>query len=387
MTEYLGYQQSWLEGKHAIHTAKEISHQPKLWQQLHGRLKIHANILKAYLSPILENPQARVILTGAGTSAFAGDALAPYLNQQVSCRVEAIATTDIVACPELYLDKAVPTLLVSFARSGNSPESVAAVSVANQLVEQCFHLVLTCNPNGELAHYATGKENAYCLLMPDGSNDQSFAMTSSFSCMTLAALALIAPATERGLTHAIANVCEVTKQKMAQWQPVIKTLAAEEYDRLVYLGAGGFQGLAREAALKSLELTAGRVMTAFDTPLGFRHGPKFIINKNALVVQFLSQQDYTRRYDFDLLNEIKNDQQVRKVIALSAQQEASQDEIFSLGLDGLGDVWSFFPMIVFAQMLGFEKSLQLGLSPDNPCPTGEVNRVVRGVTIHPYAVQ
>ena len=38
--------------------------------------------------------------------------------------------------------------------------------------------------------------------------------------------------------------------------------------------------------------------------------------------------------------------------------------------------------IIFGQMLSFLKSVNLGITPDNPCPTGEVNRVVQGVILH-----
>jgi tagatose-6-phosphate ketose/aldose isomerase len=40
-------------------------------------------------------------------------------------------------------------------------------------------------------------------------------------------------------------------------------------------------------------------------------------------------------------------------------------------------------MIVIAHMISFFKSYSLGITVDNPCPTGEVNRVVTGVTIYP----
>jgi hypothetical protein len=53
----------------------------------------------------------------------------------------------------------------------------------------------------------------------------------------------------------------------------------------------------------------------------------------------------------------------------------------------IADVWTAFPYIVYCQTLAFYKALQLGISPDNPCPGGEVNRVVQGVTIYPLPEQ
>ncbi len=70
----------------------------------------------------MEASNSRIILTGAGTSAFAGRALAPILTGAIKRRVDAIATTDLVADPQEYLAEDIPTLLISFARSGIAPK-------------------------------------------------------------------------------------------------------------------------------------------------------------------------------------------------------------------------------------------------------------------------
>ena len=176
--------------------------------------------------------------------------------------------------------------------------------------------------------------------------------------------------------------CYVQKN-CSQWQPLIKDLAAMDYVRLIVLGSGGFSGLAKEASLKSLELSAGKVMTAFDSSLGFRHGPKFTINDKALVIQFISSKAYTRQYDLDLFKELNRDDLAKKVVGLSETPEQGLN-LLEVGEVNGDEVWLSFPYILFAQMLSFEKSLALGFAPDNPCPSGEVNRVVQGVTIYRY---
>ncbi|RBM47900.1 tagatose-6-phosphate ketose isomerase [Vibrio tarriae] len=382
MTTFLGYSSAWLAEHNATHTAKEISHQPVLWRALAENLQQQAASIEAFLAPLLKRDDLRIILTGAGTSAFVGDAAVPFLQPELNFQMESIPTTDLVSNPELYLDADRPTLLISYARSGNSPESVAAVALADQRVKECYHLFLTCNGEGALSRYAQQAKRALCVLMPEGSNDKSFAMTSSFSCMLMATLMLLGKSSQNAI-QATAKLCE---SKLAQWPEAIKQLAALPYERLIVLGSGGFAGLAREASLKSLELSAGKVMTAFDSSLGFRHGPKFAINHKALVIQLLSSDDYTRQYDLDLLCEIRRDNQALRHIALT-ETPLNEDDVFELGHLGLGDRWLCFPYILFCQMLAFEKSLQLGLGPDNPCPTGEVNRVVQGVTIYPYPQQ
>jgi len=382
MSSFLGYELPWLEQHNGVHTAQEISHQPRLWRALSTILEQQYDAVSAFLNPLLARPDLRIILTGAGTSAFVGDAAAPFIQAGLRFQVEAIPTTDLVANPEQYLDPSRPTLLVSYARSGNSPESVAAVALVDQLIPDCHHLFLTCNEEGELSKYAEIAQNAYCMLMPEGSNDKSFAMTSSFSCMLMSTLTLLggqAPKQWHAQIEATAALCEA---KLEQWQQAIKTLAEQPYERLIVLGSGGFAGLAREASLKSLELSAGKVMTAFDSSLGFRHGPKFTINNKALVIQLLSSDSYTRQYDMDLFNEIRRDKQTLAHVAIT-EIALNEEDVFELGQLGLGDQWLCFPYILFCQMLAFEKSLQLGFGPDNPCPTGEVNRVVQGVTIYP----
>ncbi|MEZ8791741.1 SIS domain-containing protein [Vibrio splendidus] len=383
MNLFLGYEQPWLEQHNGIHTAKEISHQPRLWRALADILEQQYDAVSAFLNPLLQHSDLRIILTGAGTSAFVGDAAAPFIQQGVGFQVTSIPTTDLVSNPEQYLDPSRPTLLVSYARSGNSPESVAAVALVEQLVSDCHHLFLTCNGEGRLSHYAQTADNAYCMLMPEGSNDKSFAMTSSFSCMLMATLTLLGGQSPSQWNEQIAATATLCEDKLKQWQPAIKALACMPYERLVVLGSGGFSGLAREASLKSLELSAGKVMTTFDSSLGFRHGPKFTINDKALVIQLLSSKSYTRQYDMDLFNEIRRDKQALGHVAIS-EVALNEEGVFELGILGFGDQWLCFPFILFCQMLACEKSLQLGLGPDNPCPTGEVNRVVQGVTIYPF---
>ncbi|MFZ3436413.1 SIS domain-containing protein [Vibrio harveyi] len=383
MSSVLGYELPWLEQRNGVHTAQEISHQPQLWRALSTILEEQYEAIRDFLTPLLEQPDLRIILTGAGTSAFVGDAAAPFIQEGLRFQVESIPTTDLVSNPEQYLDPSRPTLVVSYARSGNSPESVAAVALVDQLVPHCHHLFLTCNRDGELSHYAQTAQNACCVIMPEGSNDKSFAMTSSFSCMLMSTLTLFGGQSPKQWHEQIEVVAALCEAKLEQWESAIKALASQPYERLIVIGSGGFAGLAREASLKSLELSAGKVMTAFDSSLGFRHGPKFTINDKAVVIQLLSSDAYTRGYDLDLFNEIRRDKQALAHIALT-ELSLNEDDVFEFGRLDLGDQWLCFPFILFCQMLAFEKSLQLGFGPDNPCPTGEVNRVVQGVTIYPF---
>jgi tagatose-6-phosphate ketose/aldose isomerase len=363
-------------------TAREIAQQPQVWRKLPALAGGRDSAVARFLAPLLQMPGLRIVLTGAGSSAFVGECLAPAMTRQMQRPVAAVSTTDLVAGPANWLIGAAPTLLVSFARSGNSPESVAALEFAQSTLRQCHHLVVTCNAQGALREIAGRMDNAHVLLLPDESNDNGFAMTSSFSSMLLAA-ALAFGVLDGGQSLAVADAVE---HILARALPPIQDLVRAGYERVIYLGANEAKGLAREAALKLLELTDGRVVSIADTPLGFRHGPKTVVNKNALVVVFLSADPYSRRYDLDLLGELRKDGVAGRVLALDAgahKGSAHPDTIVVPTMPGESSLACCFPYLVFAQCLALMQSLALGIQPDNPNPSGMVNRVVKGVSIYP----
>src|SRR6202044_1361275 len=173
-------------------------------------------------------------------------------------RVEAIATTDLLSGPTQYLQRDVPTLLVSFGRSGSSPESVAAVDLTERRLRACHPLVFTCNQQGTLYQRGRGRARSLAILLPPETPDQSFAMTSSFTAMMLAASLVF-----HGIENAAAGVARIARgarDVLEQHNATLQKLAAASYSRVVYLGSNGFKGLAREAALKRLELRDGKVV-------------------------------------------------------------------------------------------------------------------------------
>lgn len=381
---FLGHDETFLANHGASWTAREIAQQPQCLRLTQALLETQRGALEAFLAPLLARPEMRIVLTGAGTSAFIGDSLAPWLTAALARPVEAVATTDITSAPDIYLDRKKPTLLVSFARSGNSPESIAAVKLADQCINEVHHLVVTCHDKGALAAYAAQARHGYTILLPDATHDRSFAMTSSFSCQAYAALAALSGvAAMQPRIGAIAAACAGVLQNDLT---LLRMLAGEGYQRVAYLGSHLFKGVAREAALKLMELTNGAMTTLFDSPVGVRHGPKTFINEKTLVMVFLSNDPYTRQYDLDLLEELRRDAVAGRVIAVTAQDDAALgDRIAIAGLETAKDCDLIFPYIIGPQIFAFESSLRHGLSPDNPNTAGTVNRVVQGVIIHERA--
>ena len=371
-------------------TLTEIYQQPATWKKTCDQIKAHKDELKAFIDQVITREDFDVILTGAGTSEFVGNALFPALTGKLNYKVKSYGTTDIVATPEAYLSRTKPTLLISFGRSGNSPESVGAIDAAEAVCDNIWHLFVTCNKDGALSKRAATTGNCYAINLTDETHDQSFAMTSSFSNMYLATYLCFHLDC---LDETIAKVEKIMAagQSFLDGKYGIAQQIVNEYDfnRIVYLGSNCLKGIAQESALKMLELTAGRVVTMYDTPLGFRHGPKSIIDDNTITVVYLSDDAYTRQYEVDLIKEMSGQRKGNKIVAvMSAADEAvsalvdytvvydlaDKNESALLGLDD----------ILFAQTLAVLKSLSMGITPDNPCPTGEVNRVVKGVTLYPY---
>jgi len=361
-------------------TAREIAQQPDVWLDIAALVDRERARLGAFLAPALANPRIRVVLTGAGTSSYIGACLAPALAQHLGRRVEAVATTDLVSGPHLYLQRDVPSLLVSFARSGGSPESVAAIDVAQCALDEVHHLVITCNAEGLLATQMSGESNACVLVLPDSTNDRGFAMTSSFTSMVLTA-ALMFGLIARERVAWLARACATALPLL---QAAAGDLAARHFERAVFLGSNGLQALAAEAALKMLELTDGRIVALAQSALGFRHGPKTVVNDRTLIIVFVSNDPYTRAYDLDLLDELRREDRAGAIVAVGAG--AMGDARLELaGMSDASDLELALVDVVFAQSLGLRQSLQFGLTPDNPNVAGVVSRVVKGVRIHPWA--
>lgn len=388
MNKIFGFTQEELSNLKATYTANEIYQQPELWKETLNIVENNKDAINKFLEKNLNKDNVRIILTGAGTSAYVGDTIYLYLAKKLGKRVEAITTTDFVSNPDEYIDENANTLLVSYARSGNSPESVGTYDLFEKKVKNLAHIVVTCNKEGELAKKSQEKEGNLVLIMPEKSNDKSFAMTSSFTCMTLATLLLFDIANlekNKKIVEELATKGQASLDNQWKDAKAISDLGAE---RIVYVGSGALKGLCHEMALKNLELTSGKQVTVCESILGFRHGPKSIINNNTLVIFLCSTNYYTALYDYDLIKEVYNDEGTQKVAVLSYFDRENLKEIshkyITANGSKLDDTFIAFNYIILGQMISFFNSLRLEISPDNPRPDGTVNRVVQGVIIHEY---
>lgn len=369
---------------HAFDTANEINQQPTTWLKTLAQVQSERADIQAFINQVITQDDFDVIFTGAGTSEFVGSNVYSHVAKFVNHKAKSYGTTDILSSPTYFLSKTKPTLLVSFARSGNSPESVAVVNLANKYCENVYHLFVTCNKDGALSKIASELDNAYALNLTDETHDQSFVMTSSFSNMSLATLLIFDPSLESKV-ECLAKVGTKILENEEKFENIVKEY---NFGRIVYLGANTMKGIAQESALKMLELTAGKVVVAFDTPLGFRHGPKSIISHDTLTLSFMSNDDYARLYELDLVKEMASQRKTNKLMALTATKDTDLEQLVDFYFETEGECLPNallgIAYILVAQLLAYYKALSYNITPDNPCPTGEVNRVVQGVIVHEY---
>jgi tagatose-6-phosphate ketose/aldose isomerase len=368
-------------------TSAEISLQPVLWQETWESLRLHEKELKKFLDHVYSIKNINIILTGAGTSAFIGDALQGTFQKHTGIPTRSISSTNLVTNPDLFLLEDRPTLLISFARSGDSPESVAVVNLVDKICSVDYHLVITCNPSGKLAS-ESHKPNRKVFLLPEKTNDKGLAMTASFTNMLLSG-ALIARIRQLDtLRPQISRLVSYGEHILKDYSDALHKVAKMDFKRAVFLGSGTLLGIARESQLKVQELTNGMIICKHDSFLGFRHGPKAVIDNKTLVMYLFSNNTYVGQYEDDLVKEICSQELGMYSIGVLEKTKKSfcldLNIILSDEKEPLDEDLLSICYILPAQILGYYKSVELGFNPDNPSATGVISRVVQGVKIYPY---
>lgn len=372
-------------------TFNEIHQQPSMWRKELESLLSQKTEISAFMHKYL-TPETDVVLTGAGTSAFIGDAIEPVMRGMWH-NVRAIPTTDLITHAEYLLDSNRPLLLISFARSGNSPESVGAVNIANKLCKNVAHIYITCNKHGKLAEEsrqesAMSRQNILLLQLPEETDDKSLAMTSSFSTMLLTCLMLGRIDVLEQDIEMIDKSIKNAETIIADYEEPLKAIASRPFERGVFLGSGALKGIAEECHLKLQELTDGAVVCKFDSFLGFRHGPKAVVNSKSIVVYLMTDEEKVMRYERDLVRQVDNNNKpVAQVIVISGREPEMPDVKADLVVKmpyskKETEFYGIVPYVLVGQLLGYYASVAHGLNPDAPSVSGNIHRVVEGVTIY-----
>jgi tagatose-6-phosphate ketose/aldose isomerase len=365
-----------------VHTLREICQQPSTWIRTAELMQQFARVL----SPLVEGISS-LVLSGSGSSDFAGDCVRMVLQKELGVNAHAIPSGTLLTHDSHAVSIGRPGLMVSLARSGDSPESVGAVALMLKIEPRFRHLVLTCNRRGSLATAFREDPKVTVIALDDCTNDRSLAMTSSFTNLVIAARFL-------GLIEEPArylSICNgLSRTAAALLQEHFGTLAQvgrAPYRRVLFLGSGPRFAVARETALKMLEMTAGRVTTSCETYLGLRHGPMSAVNEDTLIVCFLSAEPKVRAYESDVLRELAHKQLglFRLIVGKDVPQElvGAKDVVIPyLGADELAD--DNIPVLdaVVGQLLAFFRCLKEGPQPDSPSQAGVIHRVVQSFTLH-----
>lgn len=369
-------------------TAREIHQQPEMWRETVAILEAKLPVITTFMKDALQHKNLKVMFVGAGSSAFCAELVSPGINKYLGYDTQATDTTDIVASPDSVLKRDIPTMIVSFGRSGNSPESVAAVAYARAKVDVLYEVAVTCAKDGQLAVDTGDGDRRLSIVLPDATNDEGFAMTSSLTSMALGAYGVFAfdrfDEFKKGVA-CLATTIEENMQALATQGKLIAESFA--FDRVAFLGCGTLKGAAHEATVKMCELTTGNVNVVYDSSLGFRHGPKFMIKDQTYTVHMLSDDPLTRIYDLDFVKEVINFKHKNRVIVATSSATGLEgiDHEVVFGAEFANDFFLGIAHIVFAQMFAFFTSQKMGLNTDSPSADGAVNRVVQGVTIYPLA--
>ena len=351
------------------HTDREIAAQPRIWREWAEKLGPLAQETRTWL---LDRAPGEIWLCGAGTSAFIGDSLATTLSGKLGgIPVRAVATTDLVSRPMDYLGGGRRPLVISFGRSGNSSESIGVLKLLDKHAPEVDRLNITCNGDSALATASVaGPGQQRVIVLPPECHDQGFAMTSSYTTMLLTAIACLSPDTPNDLAATFDGLATAAEQVLVDHPDIARPA------RAVFLGSGPFIGTARESALKVLELTAGEVVTSWDSTLGFRHGPKAIVNNDTLVVIYMSSDPTTRQYDQDIAKEIRGQFPRATVITVGGKDADIPVSAAE------GDVWNTAVYVIVAQLLATAWSKSLSLPVDNPFTDGNLTRVVSDVRLY-----
>src|SRR6267154_810562 len=365
-----------------FHTLREICQQPWTWLRTCERMIASSDSLGRDLAGI-----RHLSLTGSGSSEYAAECVRLPLQNELGICTESISGGALLMRGGKALPPERPGLLVSLARSGDSPESSGVVQLLLDTEPELRHLVVTCNEQGSLAQAWRDHKGVHVITLPSETHDKSLVMTSSFTNLLLAARVLgmlDRPDEYRKLCGALS---QITQELIRLNFDRLANIAAREFQRAVFLGSGSRFAASREAALKMLELTSGRVTTISETYLGFRHGPMSYVQDDTLIVCILSCDSTIRAYELDLLDELD-----RKKLGLSkviigesipnSVVRESDEVIECKGLREIGDEENPVLYVVVAQLLAFFRCLAEGLQPDSPSQGGIINRVVERFPLH-----
>jgi tagatose-6-phosphate ketose/aldose isomerase len=373
-----------------LYTPREIAQQPETWQKTFELFEREQKRLCSFLEGAgVRDPEGErptVFLIGAGTSDYIGHALELLLRQQWGCEVVVCASTDLLPNLDTYIIPGVKYLWISFSRSGDSTEGVAVLEQAAERFPQVAHLVVTCNPRARMIEVCSALAHASVVVLDDAVNDRSLAMTSSFTNMIVMGQCLAHAWSPDGYRESLNDMRAAGEALLVSGFALAEKLAAMRLPRLCLVGTGPLAAVAKESALKVLEMSAGEVKTMAESTLGLRHGPMAALDLETAFICFASSDARRLGYTADLLREVggKAITAIRVAIGPRSAEDALRPlcDIY-LALDSTAaDEYRPVLDVLVGQMLGLCTSIEFGLKPDAPSPGGVISRVVQEFAVY-----
>lgn len=375
-----------------VHTPREIWQQPDTWRVTYElcaarQPELNAAVRQAGIGRG-STSSPTVYLVGAGTSDYTGRALAPLLRRRWGCDVWPLPSTTLLTEFEEFHRAGREYFWISFSRSGESPEGVALLERALTRYPQIRHLVITCNPQAPMAQLcAKHSDRAFALVLDDAVNDRGLAMTSSFSNMLLAGQCVAHLDDFPQFGDVVSQLSEVGHQFLPIAGEAASEATALGCTRACFVGSGVLRAVADECTLKVVELSAGKITTLAETPLGLRHGPMSSVDDQTIFVTFLSGEPRRRGYELDLLREINRKRlgKIRLAVTSGDGRDVAElaDCSLPLGLaPGFDDHYRPVLDVILGQSIGLFASMRSGLMPDQPSPTGTITRVVQPIQLY-----
>ena len=336
-------------------TYKEILSQGDVWQTVLQELKQSASVEK--ILRIINQKTSRLFV-GCGTSFYLAEAAATSWTLLTGEPARAVPGSEILLYPSLTRLVAADLSAIVISRSGRTSEAVRAAHVLRKEM-QIPTVGITCAEKSEL--------EAECdsTLVLNAADEKSMVMTRSFTSMLISLQWLAA--TRAGNV----KFRDSLEAMAAQFVPRIRSLA--EYmeafvehrplDDYVFLGQGPFHGLAREAALKVMEMSCS-YSQSFHT-LEFRHGPKAIVTPRTALMFFVSEAG--QQAEVEVLEEMKELGGLTISVCNVANEKIRRASELVLELNIPGDeLPRLASHIVPAQWMGFFTGVGKGLNPDQP---------------------
>lgn len=298
------------------------------------------------------------LFIGCGTSFYLAESAANSWMLLTGQPARALPASEVLLYPRLVSGRDGSAQAIVISRSGRTSEAVRAAGV----LKGELHVPtvgISCSEKSELEQACDE------TIVLRAAEERSTVMTCSFTSMLISMQFLAARRT--GNLKFIENLRAMAEQFGARIPLIAEAMeefvARRGYADYVFLGQGPFHGIAREAALKVMEMSCS--YSQFFHALEFRHGPKAIVSPGTCLTFFLSSTGF--QAEAEVLEEMKELGGINVAICNRADDRVRRASDLVIEMEFEGDELSLLaPYIVPCQLMGFFTGIGKGLNPDLP---------------------